>query len=150
MRILLFTLLSFAAISTNAQTLFTYEYDSNGNRISRDVIYLKAGSGDNGNPAKPDEPGENFSEENRIDAVLGDYTMSLYPNPTLSDVNLEISDPELKVYDLRVYDTQGNILTQMESVSPKTILHFDTFAPGNYFIWLNTSEGIRRYQVIKQ
>lgn len=60
--------------------------------------------------------------------------ISIYPNPFIAFVNLNVGNLDLKNLSFRLFDLQGNLLLDKKITSAETAILMDTFAAGNYFL----------------
>jgi hypothetical protein len=79
--------------------------------------------------------------------------MSVYPNPTLSLVNLTIeSFNELKDKSLlcKLTDINGKLINHLEITSSETQVNMEVLAAGTYFLSItNSAKTIKTFKIIK-
>ena len=141
------------ALTSIAQTkTYQYGYDDAGNRISRNVVYLRTSGGTGtemaNTPTSTDQALSN--EEDGIVAELTGAQISIFPNPTSSVVTVSYSEEDVVTSEVRLIDLNGKILYHREQVSGNFELAFRNLAAGSYYIWLRWDDKVERFQVIKQ
>lgn len=70
-------------------------------------------------------------------------TLKIYPNPTNGIVNIETSE---SIELIRIYNSNGELVL----VSQSSIINFETFVQGLYFVEVITTKGTVHTSVIKQ
>lgn len=146
-----FLLISVNFCGLSQTKAYQYDYDVAGNRIARNVIYIRAAALIN--------PTVNqvFSKEGAIDSVamVSDQlseilTIDLYPNPTLKTVQIEFSNLEVLTNEVRLIDQNGKILYQQKEFTGNFEVNLEAYPVGTYFIWLLLDDKVHRYQVVKK
>ena len=133
-----------------AQTPVYYFYDDAGNRTQRTIIELgERRTNDNNEQVDAEE--EN-TEDNSFQDSIGNYDISVYPNPTANIVNLVI-DPaflELESKKLFVFDMQGKRLKEEAIRKERLAIDFSIYAKGQYVLKVIAGELHREWQIVKQ
>ncbi len=136
--------LAFSALFTQAQTAFNYTYDDAGNRDTRNVVHLFQRNNNSVSGMQ-----EDYNESYRVTEELKKGRLSIYPNPFLSEINVELLNTEASVKEVRVYNDKGAVVYRATGLPATFSVSLEGQASGNYHLWLSTSEGIRRFKVIK-
>ena len=76
-------------------------------------------------------------------------SMSVYPNPTLDRLKLEISEMNFNG-EVKVFDIGGKYLFSKKIEGTVTEMDFSSFAPGSYFVNVfNDKEQLKSFKVVK-
>jgi len=76
--------------------------------------------------------------------------LQVYPNPATRSVTVSISDPSVKLTDLRILDVRGRTLAQWPVNTPGNLrVPLDRFRSGVYVLSVHTSEGTINQRLIK-
>lgn len=149
-------LLCISLASFGQSEVFEYDYDDAGNRISRNVIYLRQAP--EIAPQKLDtlEYLEDIAKldgyEDRIgeeEDLINGETISIYPNPFLSNVNVKLTNTKAEVEEIRVYDLRGKVVYSGKNLSREFSIDLSNVSSGEYTIWIRTTDKVLRYKVIK-
>ena len=109
-----------------------FTYDSNGNRITRSLVFERL--------VRPSSP--------------EDYTPSaytLFPNPTSDEFTLHRSLPDKNaIIHAFLFGVKGNILDKKESVDLDITFDLSKFPEGIYFLEVEGPEGHETWKVIKK
>jgi membrane-bound inhibitor of C-type lysozyme len=137
---------------------------SNAQSIERQVISSMGASYNNGSIKVDQTVGETvISTESSLNIIITqgfhqpesdlsidvpeierEVKMSIYPNPTSSQVFLDITKVDAKSITLQLIDLTGKLLFAKEGVSPistKETLDMSTFATGAYFLLVRDEKG---------
>lgn len=140
----LFLILSFLATSSfsSAQEKVSFSYDAAGNRISRTVITLSRAM-----RAAPDS-----LEQEKVNYILYDCKVTVYPNPTEGEINLSVSNgKEDAVSDVTVYDVAGNLLKTLQIEGNTSVsIDLSDYPDGIYLINFRQEESVSYYKIIKK
>lgn len=90
-----------------------------------------------------------FSEPNATYDILSDATISVYPNPTASLINIEVKEASLKGADTKVivYNNAGKVVYNNTLALDRLSIDASRFNTGNYFIQLSNNKYIVGKQV---
>ena len=76
-------------------------------------------------------------------------SMSVYPNPTLDRLKLEISNGDFDG-EVKVFDMNGKYLLSKKIEGQTTEMDFSPYAPGTYFVSvLNGTQVMKSFKVVK-
>lgn len=76
-------------------------------------------------------------------------SMSVYPNPTLDRLKLEISNSDFEG-EVKVFDMNGKYLLSKKIEGQTTEMDFSPYAPGTYFVSvLNGTQVMKSFKVVK-
>lgn len=92
-----------------------------------------------------------------ISVVLGveeatniNLSFTAYPNPTLSLLNLDVSNYNLDFLTYQLYDINGKLLLDDKIFQKITILNIENFSSGTYLIKiLDKKSSIKTFKIIK-
>tara|TARA_R110002050_G_scaffold300435_1_gene469784 strand:+ start:2362 stop:2823 length:462 start_codon:yes stop_codon:yes gene_type:complete len=153
MKYLVILFLSLGCLSLFAQSTYLYGYDNAGNRIQREMIPLRLSNPNAGNmPSTDAEASDRQATELQglNDQLDNKVSISLFPNPTANEVNLEFNKENHLTEEVRIINSRGKLLYQDQFVSGNFALPFNNLVAGSYFIWLKINGSIYGYQVIKE
>ena len=116
---------------------------------------------DGENVAIPDDNSYTFSNIDtnhtiHVDFAVGikesdiEGAITLYPNPATHYVELKIENDHLNVKNIEIYDAYGKLLQILPILSTTTTIDFSIYAPGVYFVRLNTETGYLTRKVLKK
>ena len=77
-------------------------------------------------------------------------SVSLYPNPATNHVDVLVSDNDVTVSRLEVYDVYGKLLNEVEVVDNPTRIDVSSLASGVYFVKVITGEGVATKTFVKK
>lgn len=77
-------------------------------------------------------------------------TMSVYPNPSVSSINLNVGKQDLQNLSFQLFDVQGKLLVSQKITNSETSIKMEEFNSGNYFLKIvdNQSE-LKTFNIIK-
>lgn len=133
-----------------------YTYDASGNRQLRTrEINLSPMSGRSSNSAV-----SSHAEETRTEGVaapeayhdvLGERKVVIYPNPTQGLIRIEFRGyGEMKTARLLLYDVQGKLLRQANSVEPSSTLDLSSYPAGVYILQMIEGNAKSVWKIIKE
>ena len=80
------------------------------------------------------------------DLTATDFNVTMYPNPTLSNVNIRITDPSIHLDQILVYDIRGRLTEEFKAETVKINneykLPLENLQSGIYIVNLITEDGI--------
>ena len=76
--------------------------------------------------------------------------MSVYPNPSVSLVNLNVGVDTPKNLSLQLFDLQGKLLFTQQIVNKETAIKMEDYNAGSYFLMVsNSNEELKIFLIIK-
>lgn len=126
-----------------AQSPSTIEflYDDAGNRISRSVPVVQLRSS---------QSLQNAEVVTSMENIL-DYNVSVYPNPTVGEVNLSINGKSVDdKTELSVYDTSGSQVYRAKITGETTRISLSKNPAGIYLLRLSIDGQIVTWKIIKE
>ncbi len=90
-----------------------------------------------------------FADPNATYDILSDATISVYPNPTASFINIVVKEDAIKGADTKVtvYDNGGRVVYTNKLALDRLSIDASRFNTGNYFIQLTSNKYIVGKQV---
>ena len=86
--------------------------------------------------------GEEFANI-RLEAVV-------YPNPTVSNVTLKISDFNLENLNYQLFDIQGRLINQGKISNAETVLDMERYTTSTYILKINSNTTeLKTFKIIK-
>lgn len=143
-KFLLVALMSLVCNVIFCQTpVLKFTYDAAGNRISRDVIYLKTNEEINDTSAiiQP------FTE------LLDEMNISIFPNPTKGELEIQIKNlvnGESKICEIYLYGMNGQMLLRDQVVNNRKKLDLSAFQSGMYLLRIEIDKHSREWKIIKE
>lgn len=164
MKYLISGLLLFMNVILFAQPAFKFSYDASGNRIKRELIDLSE------LPEEPHEPGEpevrmadpledpdafasreDQSREGSYESQIGGQIISVFPNPTLDKVTLEIGTLEEGATGRwRVVSVEGKLIAQSDQLLEAIEIDLSNQADGRYILHLQIGETRKEWLIVKE
>ena len=152
----LFFLLSIlgSSLFLSAQTReITYEYDANGNRITRFMVSLRMAQNGSG-PSQNIQNTDAFDEDKGVLAILDNTRFTVYPNPTTSVIRAEwqMEDGDyVPIKDVRLLGLNGKIVHEFSQPMLPLDIDMQSLPNGTYILWIMPEEGeVQRVKVVKQ
>jgi len=137
-------------VCAHAQTTppVSFSYDPDGNMTARYVVKTEA--------PKTRSSEENTNSEQKsqtediLSVVLGEQTISIYPNPTTGNITLGVTplDSRQKNF-LRLYNSFGQLLITMQIHQDLTPLEIKGPA-GIYLLDIYLGENVSQWKIIKE
>lgn len=126
----------------NAQQVIKYNYDNNGNRLSRKVILLSS---------KKDQTRQDKSGQESINELMDTFSITIYPNPTRESLTISTQNTNKNPFsELKLYNTQGKLLYKDKNNNKTNTINMSMYDKGIYLLVI-TIEGKRKeFKVIKQ
>jgi len=146
--ILLALVMILSLTGATAQTI-EYNYDANGNRISR-VIVLKK-SIDTGEVTDTESLSQLLPpNQTPVKDHLDKANITIYPNPTNSTITIEMSDYQEEIIMAHVLSSNGSLLLEGEIRNQnKYSVDLSRFASGQYYLILTRKNETISYTIIK-
>ncbi len=143
---LIFLFLSAIFVPSHAQhfSTATFNYDDNGNRIIRCISF-----------SKKIENGKNVENENsflpKIEEVINEIQISVFPNPTQDKVNLTVeNNPFNKPLHVLIASPTGQVLQQKTLTNRQDVFDLSGQSPGIYFLELISGEEKQVWKISKK
>lgn len=73
--------------------------------------------------------------------IVNDENITIYPNPTTEQLNIDLSKSEYQIKDILVYDAIGKVVLQNSNIQPQTLntINVTTLPKGNYVLKMQTN-----------
>jgi hypothetical protein len=123
-----------------------YTYDEVGNRIEKSTLVLKSGSASS-------TPEDEIPVE---DKTFEKFNVLIYPNPTDSQVSIEITGNDNTVssgdiFQLAIYDLHGRVIQQQTmSAGGRTDLNLENKPDGLYLLIIRNEGTVSQWKIIKR
>lgn len=114
---------------------FAYTYDASGNRLSRTFTQIQLKMGDT----------------TETKAMVGNYNVTFFPNPTKSLLTFRINNLAIKDADIKVIisDNTGNVLVTNNYKNTENIVDLSKYTNGTYFFTVIIGEQTETFKVMK-
>lgn len=114
---------------------FAYTYDASGNRLSRTFTEIQLKMGDT----------------TETKAMVGNYNVTFFPNPTKSLLTFRINNLAIKDADIKVIisDNTGNVLVTNNYKNTENIVDLSKYTNGTYFFTVIIGEQTETFKVMK-
>ena len=165
-KLLCLSLLCLTVSFASAQKTIKYTYDASGNRIERKIIEMKA-------PAMTPPPQDsteniiddyenpfniiqNTEDENNMPLkvytdALSETFITIYPNPTKGLLTVKFTNmPQTAVSSVTLFDMQGRIITQQQSLSDENRLDISAQPTGTYIMQIAVGEEVTSWKIVKE
>ena len=77
-------------------------------------------------------------------------SMSVYPNPAVNNINLNVGKQDLNDLSFQLYDVQGKCLVNKIILASETSIEMDEYPAGNYFLKVtNKQSELKSFKIIK-
>lgn len=74
----------------------------------------------------------------------------VYPNPTVSNVTLKISNFSLENMDYQLFDIQGRLVQKGKISNEETVLEMERYAASTYILKVNShSKELKTFKIVK-
>ena len=142
----------------------SYIYDASGNRLSR-TINMKAPTA----PPPQDSTENVIEDEEEIIApipnienedqtpqaiytdALSETLITIYPNPTRGLLTVKMSNmPQHAASSLTLFDMQGRVITQQQSLAEENKLDISAQPPGTYIMRIAVGDENVSWKIVKQ
>ncbi|HEY4787473.1 MAG TPA: T9SS type A sorting domain-containing protein [Bacteroidales bacterium] len=134
-----------AGIIVKAQSFnATYQYDANGNRTLAQVTFVSLKS------VKLDQEGKEISPSDSF----GSCIVRLYPNPTSSDLLIEINgvtpaDFSAQGNSIKIMNLNGQIVFETTKVMSLNPVDLSQIAQGTYILQFTIHSKSKTYKIVK-
>lgn len=131
-----------------SQTAIAYDYDDNGNRISRHIVYLKSGRVVT---ADTTTKFEKEAEKEIQQEQLGELTLRIYPNPTHGEVVVETTGKDSHIQiECNLYGSSGKLLVEKKQSGDIFPIDLSGYSNGMYILKIKIGEKVSEWKIIKQ
>ncbi|MCD4737155.1 MAG: T9SS type A sorting domain-containing protein [Bacteroidales bacterium] len=143
---IIFAIYLCASISLFSQTQYQieYTYDETGNRATRELVEIVLKS--NTDTTAFNEPdNEVYSDK------LGEYEVSIFPNPTKGHLVIEVTGDGIPPQStMELYSLNGELLYFKKGIDPSTILDLSDKQPGTYLLKIKLRNKSNTWKVIRE
>lgn len=154
-KILLFTFMALGAIGVNAQEA-SVAAGGDGTGVGGSVAYSVGqvvytySTGTTGSTNMGvQQPFELLSVGVSTHAEIN-LSMTVYPNPSVSVINLNVGKQDLQDLTLQLFDLQGKLLYDQKISTSETAIKMEEYNAGNYFLKIsNSKEELKTFKIIK-
>lgn len=134
------------SVSLQAQTktyFVNYAYDADGNRVSRTI---RLGSD------RDDRSQSDTADVARYTDFIEECEINIYPNPTTSKVNIEMtSTAEIDVaFTVALFSPSGMLITRRDAETIPVEFDLSGLPPGIYMLELRFGDETRIWKIIKE
>jgi len=77
-------------------------------------------------------------------------TMSVYPNPSITSITLNVGKQDLQNLSFELFDVQGKLVAAAKIASIETTLEMENYNSGNYFLKvIEETKELKSFKIIK-
>ena len=77
-------------------------------------------------------------------------TMSVYPNPSITSITLNIGKQDLQNLSFQLFDVQGKLVAAQKITSIETTIKMEEYNSGNYFLTVvDATKELKTFKIIK-
>ena len=142
----LFTFISSFILSytISGQSPVTYNYDNNGNRLTRSITLKKS-------TASSDSIFEDKSKKEIYKDEIGEVRIRIFPNPTKGILLVEISGVTTeRLIEYSLYNSSGKFLKKQKFYGPLFTIDLTNHPSGIYILRLSTKGEVSEWKIIKE
>jgi hypothetical protein len=151
-RITVFALTMILVLQLFSQTVshISFTYDDAGNRLTRQVIYLKTSEVEDVAATYQTAFGQ-LMDSVEYKGTLGSLEISIFPNPTKGSLTIAMAGAqETGPATLVLFSLKGEVILQQEIRQPSTTLDLSGHPPGTYLLQITTAAGRETWKVVKE
>lgn len=129
-----------------------FSYDNAGNRILREWAVIEEGEEGEGPPASSNKSlSSNSSSDSITFQSNHQYSIKLYPNPTVSAIIIEVGGELITEREVQVFSIAGNLLLSQHIEGMRQIIDLSPHPPGIYSVVLIGLNGelLKKWKLIK-
>lgn len=136
-------LLLFSCIAYS-QTNFSFDYDANGNRITREIIVLKS---------------QITKSENIQDTILQDLSsqvikkddIKIYPNPTRGNLKIELNiNSDIEKIQINIINVKGQLVYKTNELENSYTINLSSEPKGAYILIMQVNDKRYEWKIIKE
>ena len=142
----------FTTVQVFSQTVdyVEFDYDSAGNRTTREVIYLKTTAIEDTEATNQNVFGQ-VTDSVEFKGILHGQEVSIFPNPTKGSLTIAIAgEQETGPATLALFSISGELVLKQQIRQPNTTLDLSGHPPGNYLLQISTAAGSETWKVVKE
>ena len=133
--------MAFCGITINSQAI-KFTYDVSGNRETREKVVTLIKSSE-------------FEEEDEVevfDDLIGEYSITIYPNPTNGILRVDISGGKIpNEANICLYNSTGGIIWNLKSISNSNMVDISSQPAGVYIMHISIDiKNISTWKIIKE
>lgn len=146
-----FSLLMLSALGLAAQQEFSYSYDESGNRILRQIIYLRTTPIDFIEADKGGLIQSQNQESLAVTTSMENGNVAIYPNPTKGVLRVEFQEWQGELEGkLILIGASGQILHSSNALSLANTIDLRKEASGTYYLKIKLKGESREWTIIKK
>lgn len=136
-------LLLFSCIAYS-QTNFSFDYDANGNRITREIIVLKS---------------QITKSENIQDTILQDLSsqvikkddIKIYPNPTRGNLKIELNiNSDIEKIQINIINIKGQLVYKTNELENSYTINLSSEPKGAYILIMQVNDKRYEWKIFKE
>jgi len=151
LKIILIGLLAIASLKSFAQDI-KFSYDLAGNRTERVIVMPPPKS------ATASEDSSQFNAKETQEAEIEKYSeiiaekqISIYPNPTLGNLAVEITNNDLSVNgSIQVFNMSGQLIQNLSTLTERNEVNLTCQVAGTYIMVIVIGNQKSEWKIIKQ
>jgi len=127
-----------------SQTNFSFDYDANGNRIEREVMWIPS------KMAYSEMPNDSIIEKSGINIIEKD-DIKIYPNPTKGDLKVELNTTsDIQKVQINIISIKGQLLYNTDVMQKTYNLDLSSFVRGAYILIMQVNDKKYEWKIIKE
>lgn len=76
--------------------------------------------------------------------------LSVYPNPSVAFINLNVGNQNLENLSFELFDVQGKLLVSQKITAKETAIKMDEYSAANYFLKvIDNNKEVKTFKIIK-
>ncbi|MBP1673294.1 MAG: hypothetical protein H6Q25_1109 [Bacteroidetes bacterium] len=84
-----------------------------------------------------------------IEESTSDNFVEVFPNPTNSEVNININNDQYQILNGEIFDIYGKFIQDLQLKNGRNLINFSSYLPGVYFVKINTDKGSFIKKIVK-
>lgn len=127
-----------------SQTNFSYDYDLNGNRITREIIVLKS------QMAESENVQDTISQDLSSQVIKKD-DIKIYPNPTRGNLKIELNtNSDIEKIQINIINIQGQLVYKTNELENSYTINLSSEPKGAYILIMQVNEKRYEWKIIKE